>query len=425
MKRWSSLRRTGAPIPVAPIRSSSLAAAVAVPPLRGGFAVPFFHCLGAGCDCLDDVVIAGAAAEIAFELVPDGRIVEVMTLAVDNVDGGHDHAGGAIAALQPVMLAEGLLHGMQRSVGIGETFDGEHLRPLDLPDEYRARLHGLAVDVHDTGAALRRVAAHMGAGEPQVLAQELHQQRARIHITGDGFTVHRQGDGGHGYPPWNCGRTSCFPGRGSIPATDPVKSARSCGSAREQVNPEMALFVSSAAGRDCGRELHEEIVRCFLCRTVDQALSELRQLAADLCLDVIGKKRATVLVRERDRCAAFCESRDASLPFAGNAVAVRRIEIGKPDFSLPACLDWTNLHGRNSLELVVRDPVELLAARNAALEHFGIVELRPDDFPGCGKLDLPIHGHRHRLVLPLAGPRYKTSVGNEESALSVPGRDPA
>src|SRR5271165_801601 len=169
--------------------------------LGSGFSVSLFHGLGAGGDCLDDIVVAGAAAEIALELVPNGRVVEVVALAVDHVDGGHDHARGAIAALQPVMLAEGLLHRMQRPIGIGETLDGEHIRPLDLPDEYGARLHGLAVDMHDAGAALRRVAAHMGAGEPQVLAQKLHQQRARVDITGDGFTVHRQGDVGHGLPP--------------------------------------------------------------------------------------------------------------------------------------------------------------------------------------------------------------------------------
>ncbi len=32
----------------------------------------------------------------------------------------------------------------------------------------------------------------MGAGQPQILAQELHQQGARIDVTGDGFAVHRQ-----------------------------------------------------------------------------------------------------------------------------------------------------------------------------------------------------------------------------------------
>ena len=37
----------------------------------------------------------------------------------------------------------------------------------------------------------------MRAGEPQIFAQQLHQQRARIDIGGNGFAVHRQGNGCH------------------------------------------------------------------------------------------------------------------------------------------------------------------------------------------------------------------------------------
>ena len=37
----------------------------------------------------------------------------------------------------------------------------------------------------------------MGAGQPQILAQQLHQKRARIDIDGDGFAVHGEGYGCH------------------------------------------------------------------------------------------------------------------------------------------------------------------------------------------------------------------------------------
>ena len=53
-----------------------------------------------------------------------------------------------------------------------------------------------AVHVDDAGAALRGVAADMGAGEPQVLAQVLHQQGARVDVGGDGFAVHRHDTAG-------------------------------------------------------------------------------------------------------------------------------------------------------------------------------------------------------------------------------------
>src|SRR5580698_4025531 len=74
------------------------------------------HGAGAGSDRLDDVVIAGAAANVALELLADGVVVKVVALAAHHVDRGQDHAGRAIAALQAVVLAERLLHRVQRSV---------------------------------------------------------------------------------------------------------------------------------------------------------------------------------------------------------------------------------------------------------------------------------------------------------------------
>src|SRR6202171_2819230 len=73
--------------------------------------------------CGDDVVIAGAAADVAFQLLADGGLVELGPLAVNHVDGRHDHARRAEAALQAVVVAEGLLHGVQLR-SLGETLDG-------------------------------------------------------------------------------------------------------------------------------------------------------------------------------------------------------------------------------------------------------------------------------------------------------------
>src|SRR5580704_2600334 len=174
MKRWSSLRRTAAPIPVA------LMAVSCCPTVEEGdhegrpyallggvlvLGLAFAHGASAGRDGFDDVVVAGATAEIAFELVPDGRVVELVALAVDHVDGGHDHAGRAVAALQAVMLAERLLHGMQRAVRGRQALDGEDVGAVELPGEHGAGLDRLAVDVDHAGAALRRVAADMRSGE--------------------------------------------------------------------------------------------------------------------------------------------------------------------------------------------------------------------------------------------------------------------
>ena len=173
MKRWSSLRRTGAPIPVrthGSLLRRFFARGRFVP--VDGFAIrrpsasraAAAHGARAGGDRLDDVVIAGAAADIAFELLADGAVVEIVALAAHDIDRGHDHAGRAIAALQPVIFAERFLHRMQRAVGRRRSLDGQHVGALELQREHGAGFHRLAVDMHDAGAALRGVAADMGAG---------------------------------------------------------------------------------------------------------------------------------------------------------------------------------------------------------------------------------------------------------------------
>ena len=124
-------------------------------------------------------MIAGAAAKIAFELFADGALVEVMALAPHHVDGRHDHAGCAKAALQAVVLAEGLLHRMQPAVG-GETLDGGDFGAIEGDRECGAGLDGAAVHLDRAAAALAGVTAHMGAGQAQVIAQELDEQRAPL-----------------------------------------------------------------------------------------------------------------------------------------------------------------------------------------------------------------------------------------------------
>src|ERR1051326_538553 len=64
------------------------------------------HGAGAGGNRFDDVVVTGAAADIAFELFADGVLVELVPFAAHDIDRGHDHAGRAVAALQAVILAE-------------------------------------------------------------------------------------------------------------------------------------------------------------------------------------------------------------------------------------------------------------------------------------------------------------------------------
>src|SRR6266550_6716286 len=120
MKRRSSLRTTLAPMPSTPM---------SCPPCRS-FCVRHFlrnsavsyseivglqalfrglrnlHAGGRIEHRFDDVVVAGAAADVAFQLVADGGLVELAAVPVDDIDRRHDHARRAIAALQTVIVAE-------------------------------------------------------------------------------------------------------------------------------------------------------------------------------------------------------------------------------------------------------------------------------------------------------------------------------
>jgi hypothetical protein len=52
--------------------------------------------------------------------------------------------------------------------------------------------------VHDASAALAGVAADMGSGEVEVIAQEMDQQRAILDVDGNSLAVDRQFDCRHG-----------------------------------------------------------------------------------------------------------------------------------------------------------------------------------------------------------------------------------
>jgi hypothetical protein len=151
----------------------------------------------AGRDRLHDVLVAGAAAEIAFELLADRMVGQVVTPAVDDIDRGHDHAGGTEAALQAVMLAKRFLHRMQWTAVDRQPFDRPDPVPVRHHRKRGAGFDRLTVEVHHAGAALGGVATDMGAGEPQILAQELHEKRAGIDIGAHGITVHDHGNFRH------------------------------------------------------------------------------------------------------------------------------------------------------------------------------------------------------------------------------------
>jgi len=117
------------------------------------------------------------------------------------VERAHDHARRAEAALEPVVVAERFLHRVQRAV-LGQALDGRDAAAFGLGGQYRARLDGAAVDVDDARAALAGVAADVGAGQAEMIAQIVNEQGPFLDRGGNGLAVHRHRDGdGHRNPP--------------------------------------------------------------------------------------------------------------------------------------------------------------------------------------------------------------------------------
>ena len=118
----------------------------------------------------------------------------------------------AVAALERVVLDERLLQRVQ-IVPVGQTFDGDDLGPLERDGQRQARVGAAAVDQHRAGTALAVRAAVLGAGQVEVLAQEVEQRRAGVDRDVVRDAVHPQlhvGDdrGVHGF-----GHASSFPRR--------------------------------------------------------------------------------------------------------------------------------------------------------------------------------------------------------------------
>ena len=66
--------------------------------------------------------------------------------------------------------------------GAGQALDGRHLVAVGLDGEHRAALDRLAVEEHGAGAAVGGVAAGVGAGEPEALAEQVGEQQPGLDL---------------------------------------------------------------------------------------------------------------------------------------------------------------------------------------------------------------------------------------------------
>ena len=132
--------------------------------------------------CVDDVVVARAAAEVALEPEADLLLRRVRAL-LQQRHRRHHETRRAEAALERMVLVEGLLDGMQPGVS-GQALDRRHRASVGLDGQHRARLHRLPVEQHGARTTRSRVAADVRPLQPQVLAQEVDEQRARLDVRG-------------------------------------------------------------------------------------------------------------------------------------------------------------------------------------------------------------------------------------------------
>ena len=122
-----------------------------------------FHPGSAGDYRFHDVLITGAAAQIAIELCAH-RVLVWIRMLFNQLKRIHHHARRAKAALQTVMLAKRGLHRVQVAVGAADTLDGGDVHALRLHGENIARFNRTAIQMHGAGAALAGVAADVRAG---------------------------------------------------------------------------------------------------------------------------------------------------------------------------------------------------------------------------------------------------------------------
>src|SRR5688572_12386550 len=147
------------------------------PPCCGWFELATAHPLHTG-DCFEDAVEGAAAADVAVEALPDLLWRGVGDL-LEQADAGHDEAGRAEPAHQRVLVAERLLHRVQR-VAVGQPLDVANLLALDLDGQGRARIDRPPVDEHRAGAADATVAATLVPGEVGAHPERIQERDPRL-----------------------------------------------------------------------------------------------------------------------------------------------------------------------------------------------------------------------------------------------------
>src|SRR5262245_10489298 len=105
---------------------------------------------------------------------------------------GHDLTGRTVAALQGIMIDERLLHGMERSVSVGNTLDGDDVPAFNLCHRGQAGCNAPTVDMDRTCTALAMITALLSPEKRQRFAQGIKQRDAWIMMEGERRAIQRE-----------------------------------------------------------------------------------------------------------------------------------------------------------------------------------------------------------------------------------------
>src|SRR5918992_2329546 len=168
-----------APSPANPTRSISLN--IGSPHLPGGV----LH-------RLDDPQIAGAAAEVARQRLAQVLLPRIRILTQHRLHR-HQEPRGAEPALERVRLVERALERVQLALR-REALHGPDRAAVCLGRQHQARPDRLAVELDRARAAHALLASDLRAGQPRAVADEVGQERARLHVALVGVPVDLDAD---------------------------------------------------------------------------------------------------------------------------------------------------------------------------------------------------------------------------------------
>src|ERR1700689_4713664 len=102
---------------------------------------------GAAHHCVENLVVVLTAAQISGNSMRQFLACGIW-ICFQESDGGHHEAGHAERALETLLVNHALLNGMESSVSVGKSFDGDNFSRAYGVRQHGAGIMGDVVDEH-------------------------------------------------------------------------------------------------------------------------------------------------------------------------------------------------------------------------------------------------------------------------------------